>query len=65
MFDTLPEALDYARRLHARGKISVEHPGHIGYKRDGLKVVWYILPESAPWPSEGYTPACIYPTFLD
>ena len=65
MFDTLPEAVDYAKRLHSRGKVSLAEPAEIGYRREGSKVIWYVLPWRAEWPSPDYIPTTTYPTGLD
>lgn len=64
MFLSLPEAVEYGRKLVRDGKANHDYPANVGWVKDGSKVIWYALPPGFAWP-EGFVHSLLLPNGLD
>lgn len=61
MFETLPDAVEFARKLVSNGKATHEDPCQVGWVKDGTKIVWWVVPATWTRVPEGFISQQLFP----
>ncbi len=61
MFDTLPDAVEYARKLVGDGRATRADPCQVGWVKEGSKIVWWVVPATWTRVPDGFVSQQLFP----